>query len=89
MSAFKGLPSWQRRRERARERGGLVTNRLPAWMEMGDGGVPRLVPERAAAVRRIFQMAGEGMGLRRILAELRRIDDFVSHGGIGEALASV
>jgi DNA invertase Pin-like site-specific DNA recombinase len=64
--------SWQRRRERAREGGDLLTTRLPAWMEMGADGNPRLIPERAAVVKRIFRMAGEGMGLKRILAALSR-----------------
>jgi DNA invertase Pin-like site-specific DNA recombinase len=62
--------SWQRRRDRARERGELVSTRLPAWLEMGPDGKPRLIPERAEVVRRIFQMAGDGLGLRRILSTL-------------------
>jgi DNA invertase Pin-like site-specific DNA recombinase len=64
--------SWQRRRERTRDGGELLTTRLPAWLEMGADGQPRLIPERAAAVRRIFRLAAEGMGLRRILIALER-----------------
>ena len=64
--------SWQRRRDRAREKGELLTTRLPAWLEMGPDGKPRLIPERADAVRRIFRMAGDGMGLRRILSALAK-----------------
>ncbi len=64
--------SWQRRRERARDKGELLTTRLPAWMEMGPDGKPRLIPERADTVRRIFGMAGDGLGLRRILSALAK-----------------
>jgi DNA invertase Pin-like site-specific DNA recombinase len=58
--------SWERRRQRAREGGALVTNRVPAWVEKA-GGVPRLVPERAAVVKRIFELAADGLGYTRIV----------------------
>jgi DNA invertase Pin-like site-specific DNA recombinase len=63
--------SWDRRRERARGEGRLLTSRLPAWMEV-KGGKPRLIPERAAAVRRIFQLAARGNGHARIVRALER-----------------
>jgi DNA invertase Pin-like site-specific DNA recombinase len=62
--------SWERRREAARAGGRLATNRLPAWIELGPDGRPRLIPGRAAAVRRIFRLAAEGMGHKRIIAAL-------------------
>jgi DNA invertase Pin-like site-specific DNA recombinase len=75
--------SWQARRDRAREDGTPVTGRLPAWLEMV-GGVPRPVPERVAALRRLFALAAgaparkkgrdplKGCGRSRIVAALTR-----------------
>jgi DNA invertase Pin-like site-specific DNA recombinase len=61
--------SWNRRRERARTKGELLTTRLPAWLELVNGE-PRLIPERAAAVRRIFALAADGYGHTRIVSTL-------------------
>jgi DNA invertase Pin-like site-specific DNA recombinase len=61
--------SWNRRRERARTKGELLTTRLPAWLKLVNGE-PKLIPERAAAVRRIFTLAAEGKGLARIVGTL-------------------
>jgi DNA invertase Pin-like site-specific DNA recombinase len=47
----------------------LVTDRLPYWLEtFGDGCRP--IPERAAAVKRIFALAAQGQGRSRIVATL-------------------
>src|SRR5262249_51530013 len=48
---------------------GLVTSRLPAWLEVRDGKIV-LIPDRAAVVRRIFGMAGGGYGLASIVKRL-------------------
>jgi DNA invertase Pin-like site-specific DNA recombinase len=61
---------WGERRRRTREEGAVMTGRLPAWIEER-GGKLRLVPSRAAVVRRMFQMALEGKGLTRIVGELK------------------
>jgi DNA invertase Pin-like site-specific DNA recombinase len=61
--------SWARRRDRAREDGTPIGCRLPAWLEVA-GGKPRLIPERAAAVRRIYQLASDGLGHTRIVRTL-------------------
>jgi DNA invertase Pin-like site-specific DNA recombinase len=63
--------SWQRRRERARASGALLGCRLPAWLEKTEDGV-RLIPERAAAVRRIFELSAQGYGEARIVETLTR-----------------
>jgi DNA invertase Pin-like site-specific DNA recombinase len=75
--------SWETRRERARagedmpprKKDGLVTRaitgRLPAWLELANGKV-RLRPGPAAAVKRIFALAGQGLGKTRIAAALLR-----------------
>jgi DNA invertase Pin-like site-specific DNA recombinase len=59
--------SWKTRREN----GGIITAKLPAWMEM-KGGEPRLIPERAAVIRRIFQMSADGYGNTKIVSTLHR-----------------
>ena len=61
--------SWQRRRDRAREDGSLIRSSLPAWVEVVNGE-PRLIPDRAAAIRRIFALAADGMGHTRIVRTL-------------------
>jgi DNA invertase Pin-like site-specific DNA recombinase len=61
--------SWERRRKRARSEGRLLTSRLPAWLEYVNGEA-RPIPERAAAVKRIFQLAANGCGHKRIVATL-------------------
>jgi DNA invertase Pin-like site-specific DNA recombinase len=48
---------------------GVLTHQLPAWVEER-GGRLRLIPERAAVVRRIFQLAAEGYGHRLIAKKL-------------------
>jgi DNA invertase Pin-like site-specific DNA recombinase len=63
--------SWQRERERMRREGATVARRLPAWLER-TGDAVRLVPERAAAVRRIFEMAAAGYGHTRVVGTLVR-----------------
>lgn len=63
--------SWQRRRERARATGRLVGSNLPAWVEVVDDE-PRAIPERAAAIRRIYQLAADGVGQVRIVRQLRK-----------------
>lgn len=62
--------SWERRRVNAREKGILLTTRLPAWLEMA-GDTVRPIPERAAAVKRIFQLAAQGYGHTRIVTALK------------------
>ena len=44
-------------------------NRLPAWLTLKSGTVV-VVPERAAAVKRIFVLAATGYGQTRIVAAL-------------------
>jgi DNA invertase Pin-like site-specific DNA recombinase len=63
--------SWATRRNKAREDGRPLGCRLPAWLEYVNG-TPRLIPERAAAVKRIFRLAADGLGHARIVAALDR-----------------
>ena len=61
--------AWDRRRERARESGAKVGGPLPAWIERVNGQ-HRLIPTRAQAVRRVFELALSGLGLTRIVRAL-------------------
>jgi DNA invertase Pin-like site-specific DNA recombinase len=63
--------SWDRRRQRAREDGAMLRSSLPAWVEVR-GGEPRLIPERAAAIRRVFRLAADGLGHTRIVGALQK-----------------
>lgn len=62
---------WKQARDRARTGGGPMMKTCPAWLEVTDDGF-RVKPKAAAAVRRIFTLAREGMGLYRIAQELAR-----------------
>jgi DNA invertase Pin-like site-specific DNA recombinase len=48
--------AWVAKRARARAGEEVVTRQVPAWVEWADGEL-RLIPERAAVVKRIFTMA--------------------------------
>lgn len=63
--------SWETRRKKVRQSGGLLVARLPAWLEC-HGGAARLIPERAAVVKEIFRLAGAGYGHTRIVGALSR-----------------
>jgi DNA invertase Pin-like site-specific DNA recombinase len=58
-------------RKRIREKGEVVTRRLPAWIREKDGK-PALIPEAAAAVRHVFTLAASGYGVPSIVAKLRQ-----------------
>jgi DNA invertase Pin-like site-specific DNA recombinase len=61
--------AWRQKKQRGRETGEVITRQLPAWVEER-GGKLRLVPARAAVVRRIFQLAAGGYGLSSIVKRL-------------------
>src|SRR5262249_47713642 len=67
--------AWKNRREEVRKGNGSLPCQPPAWCEVtnyekGKGGTVRLIPERAAAVKRIFQLARQGFGAIRIMQHL-------------------
>jgi DNA invertase Pin-like site-specific DNA recombinase len=67
--------SWDIRKRRARRRGRVITGRCPAWLRAvgkrrSKGRHFESVPERVAAVRRIFQLAANGYGHMRIVRAL-------------------
>jgi DNA invertase Pin-like site-specific DNA recombinase len=73
---------WTEKKRQAREEGGLVTRRLPAWIAGPPGlrvknrllprdGNLRLIPERVAVVKRIFDLAAhQGYGIFAIVGLL-------------------
>lgn len=60
---------WVAKRRKAHEKGTVMTHQLPAWIEER-GGKLHLIPERAAAVRRIFDLAANGYGRLLTVAQL-------------------
>jgi DNA invertase Pin-like site-specific DNA recombinase len=64
-------PAWRKKKEGARE-GRIVTERLPAWVAIKDGKLV-LIPERAEAVKLIFDLASTGYGTPRIVAKLNKL----------------
>src|SRR5262249_42434984 len=56
---------------KARAKSGVLTHRLPAWVEER-GGKLVAIPDRAATVKRIFDLAGTGHGL---FAIMRRVTE--------------
>jgi DNA invertase Pin-like site-specific DNA recombinase len=64
-----------KRKQPPRRRDGRITetmtSQLPAWCQEVDG-VACLIPERAVAVRRIYALAGEGLGAALIVQALNR-----------------
>jgi DNA invertase Pin-like site-specific DNA recombinase len=63
--------SWKKRREKARKDGKLITNLLPAWLELVDGEA-KLIPSRGLAMKQIFHLAASGYGQMRIVRALDR-----------------
>jgi DNA invertase Pin-like site-specific DNA recombinase len=73
-----GFSVWKRRRSLARADKKPMTGRLPAWVELKSGKLI-LIPERAAAVRRVFELAAVGNGYTRI-AQLLTKEGFPPFG---------
>jgi DNA invertase Pin-like site-specific DNA recombinase len=69
--SIRNSAAWKRKRKAARAERRVLTRQLPFWVEEHGGGL-RLVPERAAAVRRVFALAVAGYGQ---LAIVRRLDE--------------
>jgi DNA invertase Pin-like site-specific DNA recombinase len=73
MKSHRLTEMWAQKRKHARD-GRLLTRRLPAWVKVeeitSDGYTLSLVPERAEAVRRIFELAAAGRGHTAICRQL-------------------
>jgi DNA invertase Pin-like site-specific DNA recombinase len=64
----EGQPSRRDNRVNGME---ILSHRLPAWIRE-EGGKPVLIPERAAVVKRIFQLAAAGYGIGAITQKLNK-----------------
>jgi DNA invertase Pin-like site-specific DNA recombinase len=73
--------AWAEKKRLAREKGTVLTHCLPAWVEEV-GGRLRLIPGRAAVVRRIFKLAAEGYG-RKLTATLLTREKVPAFGPAG------
>lgn len=63
--SLRAIDNWNRKRQR----GGPLTARCPAWLRL-EGDKFALIPGKAKVVRKIFKMAIDGMGARRIVKHL-------------------
>ena len=75
--------AWSRKKKAARESNTVMSNNLPRWIECHDEKLRdklRLIPERAAIVRQIFELAASGYGLVSIVKKLTA-DGIPSFGG--------
>jgi DNA invertase Pin-like site-specific DNA recombinase len=71
MKSFRNGKEWAEKRKRARNGEEPLTHRLPAWIEEVDGEL-QLIPERAAAIKRIFELAhtcGGSLIVKRLTVE--------------------
>jgi DNA invertase Pin-like site-specific DNA recombinase len=71
MKSKRNGAAWEAKRRRARTEKHVLTHRLPAWVEER-GGKLCLIPERAAVVKRIYQLAAAGYGGVFIVRRLRQ-----------------
>jgi DNA invertase Pin-like site-specific DNA recombinase len=86
--------AWKARRDRARKEGKSLPCQPPAWAEVTGyvekvGGTVRIIPERAAAVKRVFQLAGQGYGTTRIIRQLGKegVRPFTADGTKGRTVS--
>jgi DNA invertase Pin-like site-specific DNA recombinase len=70
--------AWAQKRRLAREQGTVLTHCLPSWVE-DRGGKLVLIPEKAAAVKRIFELSAAGYG-RKLIAQKLTSDGVAAIG---------
>jgi DNA invertase Pin-like site-specific DNA recombinase len=61
--------SWSQRKKKARESGELATGKVPAWLTVVNGKA-RVIPERVAVIKQIFDYAIAGYGHTKIVQAL-------------------
>jgi DNA invertase Pin-like site-specific DNA recombinase len=70
MKSHRRGKAWQKRKDEARAGGRPVIRTCPLWLEPDEAGGFRLIEERAATVRLIFELSGQGMGVYSIVRRL-------------------
>jgi hypothetical protein len=70
MKSFRNGKKWEERRKAAREKKGLLTRRVPAWIQVVDGKMA-LRPGPAASIKRAFELLASGYGVSLTVAKLR------------------
>lgn len=63
---------WEKRRERAKASGIMLTKQGPAWIKIGKDRKPVVIEDRAALILRWFEMADAGMGALGIANAMER-----------------
>jgi DNA invertase Pin-like site-specific DNA recombinase len=71
MKSHRRRDGWKQARERARQDGSPLMKTCPAWLEVTPAGF-RIKEAAAVTVRRIYQMARDGLGVHRITETLTR-----------------
>lgn len=69
MKSHRRKSGWKLARDKARAGGGPMSKQCPAWLEVTDDGF-RVKDKAAAAIRRIYAMAIDGLGVHRIADKL-------------------
>ena len=69
MKSKRVSAAWQKKLQDVISSGKLLTNNVPKWLKVEDGAI-RLIPDRAEVVRRIFQLANDGVGQQTIVKRL-------------------
>lgn len=79
MKSCRSRAAWSNGRQQARDNNKVIANsRLPSWLKLeGDNIVP--IPERAAIVNEMFQMARSGQGYQQI-AKIFTENDYKTFG---------
>jgi DNA invertase Pin-like site-specific DNA recombinase len=71
MKSHRMRDAWRQARDRARQGGGPILTTCPAWLEVTEDGFQEK-QEACAAVRQIYAMARDGLGVHRITERLTR-----------------
>jgi DNA invertase Pin-like site-specific DNA recombinase len=71
MKSHRRRDGWKQAKDRARKGGGPMMKTCPAWLEVTPEGFA-VKEEAAEAVRRIYAMARDGLGVHRICERLAR-----------------
>lgn len=66
----RSLANWSQKRKLAVEQGIAPTRTCPLWLTVGDDGKYQPICERVEAVRKVYELALEGLGTRRIARKM-------------------